>query len=227
MERRTQVNIWYFILALLAVIWVRDLWVASQHVEEITYSQFQRALEQGRIEEVTILGDRLRGKYKSAAGEAQEAADEAQAAPDKGPHQFVTPRISLDLARELERYGVEFTGVAENPFFGQILSWVLPAVFFIAIWMYVFPKLAQRQGGMGSMMSVGKSKARVYMEKDTKVTFDDVAGVDEAERELQEIVEFLKEPQRYGRLGARAPKGGAAGRPARYRQDTFGTGRRR
>jgi cell division protease FtsH len=215
MERHTQINIWYFILAFLAVMWLRDVWVASQHVEEISYSQFEEALKQGRIEQVAIRAGTLRGTYKAAPAEAQDAAAEAQdaradgqTAPAETPHQFVTPRVDLDLARELEQYDVEFTGVIESTFFSQILSWVVPALVFIAIWMYVVPKLAAKQGGgMGGMMSIGKSKAKVYMEKDTKVTFDDVAGVDEAKRELQEIVEFLKEPQRYGRLGARAPKG--------------------
>jgi cell division protease FtsH len=96
--------------------------------------------------------------------------------------------------------------VVENTFLRDILSWVLPALVFLAVWMFVLRKFAEKQG-MGGMMAVGKSKAKIYMEKDTKVTFDDVAGVDEAKVELQEIVEFLKDPQRYGKLGARAPKG--------------------
>jgi cell division protease FtsH len=192
MERHTQISIWYFILAILAVMWLRDIWVASQHVEEIPYSQFQRALEAGRIQDVEILNSTLRGTYRDA--------------PEEGPHQFTTPRVDVDIARELEQYDVEFRGVIENTFFRQILSWVLPALVFLAVWMYLLPKFAEKQG-MGGMMAIGKSKAKVYMEKDTKVTFDDVAGVDEAKVELQEIVEFLKDPHRYGKLGARAPKG--------------------
>ncbi|HEY5567939.1 MAG TPA: ATP-dependent zinc metalloprotease FtsH [Gammaproteobacteria bacterium] len=192
MERHVQINIWYFILAFLAVMWLRDIWTASQHVEEIPYSQFQRALEEGRIQDVEILSGTLRGTYRDA--------------PEEGPHQFTTPRIDVDIARELEQYDVEFRGVVENTFFRQILSWVLPALVFFAVWMFLLPKIAAKQG-MGGMMAIGKSKAKVYMEKDTKVTFDDVAGVDEAKVELQEIVEFLKDPQRYGKLGARAPKG--------------------
>ena len=192
MERHVQINIWYFILAFLAVMWLRDIWTASQHVEEIPYSQFQRALEEGRIQDVEILSGTLRGTYRDS--------------PEEGPHQFTTPRIDVDIARELEQYDVEFRGVVENTFFRQILSWVLPALVFFAVWMFLLPKIAAKQG-MGGMMAIGKSKAKVYMEKDTKVTFDDVAGVDEAKVELQEIVEFLKDPQRYGKLGARAPKG--------------------
>jgi len=192
MKRHTQINIWYFVLALLAVIWIRDLWVDAQGVEEISYSEFREALEDDRIQEVEILSGSLRGTYRAASG--------------RGARQFSTPRVDLDLAEELEQYGVEFTGVVENTLLTDILSWALPALAFLAIWMFALRRLAERQG-IGGMMAIGKSKAKVYVEKDTKVTFEDVAGVDEAKAELKEIVEFLKDPGRYGRLGARAPKG--------------------
>jgi len=192
MERRTQISILYFILAFLAVVWLRDIWVASQNIEEITYDQFQEALEQGRIEEVRVYGDLLRGTYRDAG--------------EDGPRAFVTPRVDLDLARSLEQYDVRFTGVVESTLFRDILSWVLPAIVFIGFWMFVLRRVADKQG-LGGMMAIGKSKAKVFMETDTKVTFEDVAGVDEAKAELQEIVEFLKDRERYGRLGARAPKG--------------------
>jgi cell division protease FtsH len=191
-ERRTQVGIWYFIAAFLAIVWLRDIWIASQGVESITYDRFQQALEQGRIDEVQIFGDRLRGTYRDA--------------PPDGPRSFVTPRVDLDLANTLEQYDVRFTGVVENTFLRDVLSWVLPAILFIGLWMFLLRRFADRQG-LGGMMAIGKSKAKVYMETDTQVTFEDVAGVDEAKAELQEIVEFLKDRERYGRLGARAPKG--------------------
>jgi cell division protease FtsH len=192
MQRHVQINIWYFILALLAVIWVRDLWVASQSIEQISYSDFQRALREDRIERIDVLETELRGTYKSPAqGE---------------PREFSTPRVDLDIARDLDQYEVEYRGVVENTFLRDLLSWVLPALVFFGLWMFLLRGLATK-GGMGSMMAIGKSKAKVYVETDTKVTFDDVAGVDEAKQELQEVVEFLKNPQRYGKLGAHAPKG--------------------
>jgi cell division protease FtsH len=191
-EKRTQINIWYFILALLAVVWIRDIWVENREVEQISYNEFQKALDDGRIQEVEVLPDTIRGTYKDASGQ--------------GAKQFSTPRVDLDLAAMLEQHNVDFKGVVENTFFSNVLSWVLPAVVFLAIWMFLMRRFAQRQG-LGGMMAIGKSKARVYVEKDTKVTFDDVAGVDEAKVELQEVVEFLKNPARYGKLGARAPKG--------------------
>ncbi len=192
MERRTQLSIWYFLLAFLAIVWLRDIWVASRGVEQISYDEFQQALDADRIDEVEVTGDLLRGTYKSPT------ADGARA--------FVTPRVDLELAQELEQHKVKFTGVVENTLLRDILSWVLPALLFIGLWLFLLRRFADKQG-IGGMMAICKSKAKVYMEKDTKVTFADVAGVDEAEAELLEIVEFLKDRQRYGRLGARAPKG--------------------
>jgi cell division protease FtsH len=192
MERRTQLSIWYFVLAFLLVIWLRDFWVASQQIEEITYDEFQEALEQGRVEAVEVEGELLRGTYRNPA--------------EDNPRAFVTPRVDLDLAKDLEQYDVRFTGVVENTLLRDVLSWVLPALLFIGLWLFVLRRFADRQG-LGGMMAIGKSKAKVYMETDTKVTFADVAGVDEAKAELQEIVDFLKDRERYGRLGARAPKG--------------------
>jgi cell division protease FtsH len=111
------------------------------------------------------------------------------------------------VAGELAKYGVSFKGATESTLISDLLSWIVPVLLFFGIWMFVFRKIAEKQGLGGGFMSIGKSKAKVYVEQDTKVTFKDVAGVDEAEAELQEIVDFLKDPQRYGRLGGRLPKG--------------------
>ena len=191
MQRRTQINILYFVLALLAVAGLQHMWVTSQQVQQISYSQFEQDLKDGRIQSVQVTQDTLRGKYKKPA--------------KGGQTEFVTPRVDLDIAGELQKYGVQFTGVVQNTLLMEILSWVVPALLFIGLWVFLLRRFAGKQAG--SMMAIGKSKAKVYMETDTKVTFEDVAGVDEAKTELQEIVEFLKDPRQYGRLGARAPKG--------------------
>jgi cell division protease FtsH len=128
MERRTQLSIWYFILAFLVVVWLRDVWVASQGIEEITYDQFQEALQEGRIETVEIYGDYLRGTYRGAAE-------------GEGPSAFVTPRVDLELAKDLEQYDVQFTGVVENTLLRDVLSWVLPAVVFIGLWFLILRRL--------------------------------------------------------------------------------------
>src|SRR5512139_4041321 len=191
MQRRLQFHFWYVVAAVLAVIVLHDLWVAAQRVEEISYRQFEQALQDGRVATVEITGTMLQGEYRTET-------------PD-GAKRFVTPRVDTELARELSQYDVQFKGVADNTLLRDVLSWVVPALAFFAIWLFVFRRFAGRE--LGGALEIGKSKAKVYVEHDTKVTFADVAGVDEALAELREVVEFLKDPKRYGRLGARAPKG--------------------
>ncbi len=193
MERRRQLDLAYAVLAVLVIVAARGLWVGSRSVEEIPYSDFQAALADGRIADVEVSGTTLTGEYKAAAKD--------------GATRFLTERVPTDVVHELEGHGVRFKAVPENTFVRDLLSWVVPAVVFFALWMFVMKRVGERQGGVGGLFSIGKSRAKVYMETDTKVTFADVAGVDEALTELREIVEFLKEPKRYGRLGARAPKG--------------------
>jgi cell division protease FtsH len=191
MERKTQLNVWYIIFALVVIVLFQNWWAASRQVEVIPYSQFEDLLKNNEIEEVRIRQNTLEGKLKK---------------PIDGRERFLTTRVDPQLADRLSKYDVKFTGVVESTFLRNLLSWVVPVLFFFGLWMFLFRRLAEKQG-FGGLMSVGKSRAKVYVEKDTKVTFADVAGVDEAEAELQEIVEFLKNPNSYGRLGARIPKG--------------------
>ena len=193
MQKQTQLNVWYAVLAILGILWAQSLWVQYRTVEPITYSEFQEFLKQGKIAEVNILPDYVEGTFK-----------EPQA---KGHTRFVAVRVEPDLARDLEQYDVKFGGVIRSNLFETLLSWVVPAGVFFALWWFVMRKFAEKSGMGGAFLSVGKSKVKVYMESDTKVTFDDVAGVDEAKDELKEIVAFLKNPKDYGRLGARIPKG--------------------
>src|SRR6185437_6069523 len=119
---------------------------------------------------------------------------------------FSTTRVDPELASKLTAHGVKVTGAPSSNFFSTILSWVVPIFIFYLIWTYGIRRMAERQG-FGGLMSIGKSRAKVYVETDTKVTFRDVAGVDEAKSELQEVVAFLRDPKSFGRLGARIPKG--------------------
>ena len=193
MERQTQINLWYFVLAMLAVVWLHSLWVETRTVEPITYSEFQNFLKEGKIDEVVIRENSVEGKFK------EPMAD--------GRKKFVAIRVDENLAKDLAQYNVKFTGTVESTFLRDILGFVLPAVVFFGLWWFVMRKFAERQGLGGGFLSVGKSKAKIYMEKDVKTTFDDVAGVDEAKEELQEVVQYLKDPKEYGRLGGRLPKG--------------------
>ncbi len=193
MEKKTQFNIWYLIVAVLGVFLLRDLWVASTKVEPIAYSEFQHHLKAGRVKEIAISNNVIQGTYKTPL-------------PD-GRDRFVTTRVDPELAKDLEQYDVKFTGVVESTFFKDILGWVVPALVFYLVWMFLARRMAGEGGLGGGFLSIGKSKAKVYMETDTKVSFEDVAGVDEAKEELREVVGFLKDPQRYSRLGGRIPKG--------------------
>ncbi len=193
MEKKTQFNVGYVFIALLVILLFQSWWAASRQVEPIPYSEFEQLLKAGEVEEVYIGQNRIEGKLKKPIAD--------------GRQRFVTTRVEPGLAEHLGQYGVKFTGVIESTFWRDLLSWVLPVLFFFAVWMFVFRRIAEKQGLGGGLMSVGKSKAKIYVEKDTKVTFDDVAGVDEAKEELKEIIDFLKNPGQYGRLGARIPKG--------------------
>ncbi len=191
MNRKNQINIWYILFAVMGVVLIRDLWVQNQTIEAIHYSQFEAYLDDGVIDEVTIGSSTIRGTFTNAID---------------GKTGFVTTPVTPDLADRLNDTGVTYSGAVENTWFTTLLSWVLPALFFVGIWVFAIRRMGGGQG-MGSMMSIGKSKAKVYVESDTKVTFADVAGVDEAKTELQEVIDFLQDPKGYGSLGARMPKG--------------------
>ncbi len=192
MEKKHQFNLWYAIAALLGVMLLHDLWVQSRVVEPIPYSRFERYLEEGKIKEVVIGSQTIRGTFRAPL--------------DGGRTGFVTTRVEPGLAERLRASGVEFTGAVEDGLLARLISWIAPALVFFAVWFFLFRKFAERQG-LGGFMTVGKSKAKVYVERQTGVSFDDVAGVEEAKTELVEIVEFLKNPEEYGKLGARVPKG--------------------
>ncbi len=193
MQKHTQIHFWYVVLAVLGVLWLHGLWTQVRQVEHIPYSEFQAYLRDGRVSEVKIGTDTIQGVLKDPL-------------PD-GRTRFVTTRVEPELAADLDRYGVRYAQAVERTWLRDLLAWLLPVAVFFAIWLFLIRKLAERQGLGGGFMAVGKSRAKVYMETDIKVTFDDVAGVDEAKEELKEIVAFLKDPREYGRLGARIPKG--------------------
>jgi cell division protease FtsH len=192
LKRPSQFAIWYWLLAILAVLYLRGAWVEMQQVEAIPYSDFQKYLKDGRIKDVVIRANTIEGEFTQ---------------PVNNHGRFVTTRVKPEMAAELDKYGVEYSQAVENTFLRDILSWVVPALLFVGIWMFLLRRMAGRQGLGGGFLEIGKSKAKVYMETDTGTTFDDVAGVDEAKEELREVVNFLKDPQQYGRLGAHVPKG--------------------
>jgi cell division protease FtsH len=195
MEPKTHFNFWYFVIALMAIMVIQQWWQESQQVETVPYSEFHALLRDGKVAEVSVADTYVRGKLREPL-------------PD-GRRQIFAVRVDPNLAQDLDKFGVTYTGIIQNNFLSKILSWVLPVLLFFVLWMYVFRRVAGGIGGagMGGLMQIGKSKAKIHMEKDIGVTFEDVAGVDEAKNELREVVQFLKTPAAYSRLGARMPKG--------------------
>ena len=193
MEGKGQFNFWFFAIALGAIMLMNAWWQQSRQTEVIPYSEFQKYVADGKISEVLVTEKRITGKLVEPLPDGRSA--------------FSTMRVEPDLATEFAKQGIKVTGGTEDNLLKDILGWVIPAVVFVGVWMFLIRRMAERQGIGGGLMNIGKSKAKVYMESDTRVTFDDVAGVDEAKTELQEVVAFLKDPGTYGRLGARIPKG--------------------
>ncbi len=184
---------WAVALAFLVASYLGQVGGTS---EVISYSRFQTLLDEGKIAKVVVAGEQLRGDFKD------KQAD--------GATSFITQRVAPDLAGELARRGVEFSATPASGAFSTLLSWILPPLLFVGIWLGA-SRLMNKGGGGGmfggGLLSVGRSKAKLVAETDIKVSFDDVAGVDEAKDELHEIVDFLKKPDEYSRLGAHIPRG--------------------
>jgi cell division protease FtsH len=191
MDKKVHINFWYVIAAVLGMLWIQSLYLQSTERTPIPYSRFQTLLNEDKIAQVDIGPNYISGSLKKAESD--------------GLKDFITARVAPDLVQSLDKHGVVYSGVVENHLIRDLLSWILPAIFFVGIWMFAIRRMGQ--GGLGGMMTIGKSRAKIYVEKETKVTFADVAGVDEAKEELLEIVNFLKDPTTYGRLGGRPPKG--------------------
>ena len=183
-------DIGYLLFALTAILIFQQLWAARQETDVVPYSEFTNLLRDDKIAEVEVGKEIVRATLKKPL-------------PD-GRKELMSVRVDPNIAEELEAAKVKYSGVVENTWISTLLSWVVPTALFFFLWSLLTRRMGQ---GLGSIMSVGRSKARVFVEQDTKVGFADVAGVDEAKEELQEIVAFLKDPTTHGRLGARIPKG--------------------
>src|SRR5690606_21462369 len=193
MDKKTNFNAWYIFFAILGVLILQAIFQQAQQTEYLPYSQFRTYLEQGRIDQLLITETRISGQIKDPkAGE---------------PSQFVTTRVDPEFAQELEKYGVEFRGGTDENFFTTVLSWVLPILLFFGLWIFLLRRMSMGGFGAGGLMSIGKSSAKIYVEKDTKTTLADVAGVDEAKAESRESIALRRTPKGHSVLGARLPRG--------------------
>jgi cell division protease FtsH len=189
-SKQTRFHIGYWLAAILGLLVLQYFYVSAQKVATIPYSQFEQLLQEGKIAKVGVSDRYIQGALKE---------------PLNGKTEFETTRVDPRFAEQLQKYHVTYSGEVESTFLQDILSWVLPGILFFGVWMFLSRRVTQGFGG--GLMSIGRSKAKIYVETDTGVRFDDVAGIDEAKEELREIVEFLKNPNQYSRLGGRMPKG--------------------
>ena len=191
--KNPQFNIWYWVAALVGILLIQSFFSTAREIASIPYSQFQELLRGGKVAEIGISENFIQGRLKEPL--------------PTGQARFATTRVDPAFAQELQQYGVTYTGQIESTFLRDILSWILPILIFFGIWAFMMRRVVGKGGLGGGLMQIGKSKAKIYVEADTGVRFDDVAGVDEAKDELREVMDFLKNPDQYGRLGGRMPKG--------------------
>ena len=187
---KTHFTIWYFLIAFLLFTYLQQYFLSRKKVETIPYGQFKQALAEGNVSKLTIGPENITGMLKGK---------------EKKPgQQFTTIRVDdPGLVKELDEHKVDYSGHYESKFLSSILSWILPIGIMFLIWRFAMKKMGP---GMG-VMSFSKSKAKLFAENETRVTFADVAGIDEAKEELQEVVEFLSNPGKFQKLGGRIPKG--------------------
>jgi len=186
--KKTHFTIWYFVIAFLIILLIQNYVMTRKSEDVIPYSEFKESLRTDKIKELTITQESINGERET----------------EKGVRAFQAVRVEdPELVKELEAHHVQYKGKVDSKWLTNIVSWIIPLVFFFILWRILFSRI----GPETSVMSFGKSRAKIYAEKEKKITFVDVAGIDEAKEELKEVVEFLKSPGKFQRLGGKIPKG--------------------
>jgi cell division protease FtsH len=191
MEKHHKFSIWYVLLGVWVVLIIQSYIASMFAAQIIPYSQFLSLLKAGKIVEVAVTANQIEGKMK-----VEGAPNESKV--------FKTIRVDPDLSNLLDQYKVAFKGEIESTFLRDLFSWVFPLLLFVGVWYFLMKRMGSQQAGF---MTLGKNKAKIYMENELNVTFDDVAGVDEAKQELVEVIEFLKNPGKFTEIGGKIPKG--------------------
>lgn len=199
-------SVGYFVVAILAVVFLQDFFVSSRHTEALAYSEFKSLLAAGKVSEIAITDTAISGRIAASGLDGVLPPDRVAALGKLSgtEHFFTTVKVDdPGLVAGLDAAKVRYAGKIESRLFATLLSWVVPALVFFGVWAFFM----KRMGAQSGLLEIGKSRAKVYMEKQTGVNFADVAGIDEAKAELMEVVDFLRTPERYRRLGGRIPKG--------------------
>jgi cell division protease FtsH len=192
-KRKPQFQVGFLLLALAGIFVGHQMLKTAERVASVPYSQFLSLLDQKQVLEVSITDDYVRGKLKDSLKTGQK--------------EFVAVRVDNDLAKTLQSQGIRFSREVENTFVRELLMWIVPIFIFGLLWIFIMRRFSSGGGMGGNFLAVGKSKARIYAETGIPIRFPDVAGVEEAKEELKELVDFLRHPSSYGRLGGRMPKG--------------------
>jgi cell division protease FtsH len=207
MEQRVRFSLWYF-LAAFGLVLALQAYLAREQVTEISYAEFKQLVDAGKVTDVVVGAEYIAGRLTTLEVEGIVAPDKIAQLKQWGGSTRAFRAVKVDdpkLIETLEARKVPFAGRLPATWLGNLASWVLSMVFFLVLWGVLFRRMSG--GGAGGLMAIGRSKAKVYVESETRVTFADVAGIDEAKDELREVVEYLRTPERFRRLGGKIPKG--------------------
>ncbi len=192
MEKHHKFSIWYIFLGIWGVFIIHNMIFSAMSIKTIPYSEFLKLVKEGKVSEVAITQNQIQGRLLddgSGSGKGEL---------------FRTVRVDSNISQLLEENNITFKGEIESTFFRDLFSWIFPIFIFVGIWYFMMRRMTGQQPGF---MSLGKNKAKIYMQDDLDVTFDDVAGVDESKQELVEVIDFLKEPQKFTKVGGKIPRG--------------------